>query len=96
MTMTSKRIILLAVIIAVAFVLGRLAVREVLNLLLGGTLAALYALGMELFADWKKALCENTEMGIALYCCVSCSVCRLCFTQNEQRPDPRQIQHPLG
>lgn len=24
--------------------------------LLGGTLAALYALGMELFADWKKAL----------------------------------------
>ena len=38
MTMTSKRIILLAVIIAVAFVLGRLAVREVLNLLLGGTL----------------------------------------------------------
>ena len=33
MTMTSKRIILLA-----AFVLGRLAVREVLNLLLGGTL----------------------------------------------------------
>ncbi|MFR3970107.1 MAG: hypothetical protein ACLTYY_00330, partial [Faecalibacterium prausnitzii] len=34
MTMTSKRIILLAVIIAVAFVLGRLAVREVLNLLL--------------------------------------------------------------
>lgn len=38
MTMTSKRIILLAVIIAGAFVLGRLAVREVLNLLLGGTL----------------------------------------------------------
>ena len=38
MTMTSKRIILLAVIIAVGFVLGRLAVREVLNLLLGGTL----------------------------------------------------------
>lgn len=38
MTMTSKRIILLAVIIAVAFVLGRLAVREVLNLLLGGML----------------------------------------------------------
>lgn len=38
MAMTSKRIILLAVIIAVAFVLGRLAVRVVLNLLLGGTL----------------------------------------------------------
>ena len=24
--------------------------------LLGGTLAALYALGMELFADWKKSI----------------------------------------
>ena len=38
MTMTSKRMIILAVIIVVAFVLGRLAVRAVLNLLLGGTL----------------------------------------------------------
>lgn len=26
-------------------------------------------------------------MGIALYCCVSCGFCRLCFAQNEQRPD---------
>ncbi len=38
MAMTSKRMIILAVIIVVAFVLGRLAVREVLNLMLGGTL----------------------------------------------------------
>ena len=38
MTKKTNRIIFLAVIIAVAFVLGRLAVREVLNLLLGGTL----------------------------------------------------------
>ena len=36
------------------------------------------------------------EMGIALYCCISCSFCRFCFAQTEQRPDPRQIQHPLG
>ena len=36
--MTSKRIIILAVIIVAAFVLGRLAVRGVLNLMLGGTL----------------------------------------------------------
>ena len=38
MTITAKRIIILLVIIAVAFVLGRLAVRGVMNLLLGGTL----------------------------------------------------------
>ena len=38
MAMTSKRMIILAVIIVVAFVLGRLAVREGLNLMLGGTL----------------------------------------------------------
>ena len=38
MIMTSKRMIILAVIIVVGFVLGRLAVREVLNLMLGGTL----------------------------------------------------------
>ena len=38
MSMYSKRILFLGLIIAVAFVLGRLAVREVLNLLLGGTL----------------------------------------------------------
>ena len=38
MTLTRKRPIILAVIAAVAFALGRLAVRGVLNLLLGGTL----------------------------------------------------------
>lgn len=38
MTITTKRIIILAVIIVVAFCLGRLAVRAVMNLLLGGTL----------------------------------------------------------
>lgn len=38
MSINAKRIIILAVIVAVAFVLGRLAVRAVLNMLLGGTL----------------------------------------------------------
>ena len=38
MSMTAKRIIILIVIIAVAFVLGRLAVRAVMNFLLGGTM----------------------------------------------------------
>ena len=38
MSLTAKRIIILVVIIAVAFVLGRLAVRVVINMLLGGTL----------------------------------------------------------
>ena len=38
MSITAKRIIILVVIIAVAFCLGRLAVRAVMNLLLGGTL----------------------------------------------------------
>ena len=38
MSLITKRIIILAVIIAVAFVLGRLAVRGFMNLLLGGTL----------------------------------------------------------
>ena len=38
MSITTKRIIILAVIIIVAFCLGRLAVRAVMNLLLGGTL----------------------------------------------------------
>ena len=38
MTLTQKRIIILAVIIIVAAVLGRLAVRAFMNLLLGGTL----------------------------------------------------------
>ena len=35
---TKKRIIILAVVAVIGFVLGRLAVRFVLNLLLGGTL----------------------------------------------------------
>ena len=38
MTLTQKRLLILAVIAAVAFVLGRLAVRGPLNLLVGGTL----------------------------------------------------------
>ena len=38
MTLTQKRLLLLAVIAVIAFVLGRLAVRGVLNLLVGGTL----------------------------------------------------------
>lgn len=38
MTLTQKRIIILLVVIIVAAILGRLAVRAVMNLLLGGTL----------------------------------------------------------
>ncbi len=38
MSITAKRIIILIVIIAVAFVLGRFAVRAVMNFLLGGTM----------------------------------------------------------
>lgn len=38
MSIVTKRIIILAVIILVATVLGRLAVRAFMNLLLGGTL----------------------------------------------------------
>lgn len=38
MTLTQKRLLILLVIAAVAFVLGRLAVRAVINLLIGGTL----------------------------------------------------------
>lgn len=38
MTMTQKRVLILAVISVIAFVLGRLAVRAVMNMLLGGTL----------------------------------------------------------
>ena len=38
MALTQKRVIILLVIMIVAFVLGRLAVRAVMNLLLGGTL----------------------------------------------------------
>lgn len=38
MSMTQKRLIILAVVIVAAAVLGRLAVRAFMNLLLGGTL----------------------------------------------------------
>lgn len=38
MTLTQKRILILVVVMIVAFVLGRLAVRAVMNLMLGGTL----------------------------------------------------------
>ncbi len=38
MSLTAKRILVSLIIIAVAFVLGRLAVRFVMNLMLGGTM----------------------------------------------------------
>lgn len=38
MTLVQKRLIILLVIIIVAFVLGRLAVRGIMNLFLGGTM----------------------------------------------------------
>lgn len=38
MTLTQKRLLILAMIAVAAFVLGRLAVRGALNLLVGGTL----------------------------------------------------------
>lgn len=38
MTLTQKRIIILVVVVLIAAVLGRLAVRAVMNMLLGGTL----------------------------------------------------------
>ena len=38
MNLTQKRIIILLAVTGLAFVLGRLAVRAVMNLMLGGTL----------------------------------------------------------
>lgn len=38
MTLTQKRLLILFIIVVVAFVLGRLAVRAAINLLVGGTL----------------------------------------------------------
>lgn len=38
MTLTQKRWVILVIIAIVAFVLGRLAVRAVMNLMLGGTM----------------------------------------------------------
>ncbi len=38
MARTTKRILLLSAIVLIGFVLGRLAVRALLNLLLGGTM----------------------------------------------------------
>lgn len=38
MPIFAKRLIILVVIAAIAFVLGRLAIRALLNMLLGGTL----------------------------------------------------------
>lgn len=38
MTLTQKRLLILLIIAVVAFVLGRLAVRAAINLLVGGTL----------------------------------------------------------
>ena len=38
MTLTQKRLLIFLIIAVAAFVLGRLAVRAVINLLIGGTL----------------------------------------------------------
>ena len=38
MSLTMKRAIIILVVMGIAFVLGRLAVRAVMNLLLGGTM----------------------------------------------------------
>lgn len=38
MTLVQKRLLILVVIALIAFVLGRLAVRGILNLLVGGTM----------------------------------------------------------
>ena len=38
MTLTQKRLIILLAIMIVAFILGRLAVRGIMNLLIGGTM----------------------------------------------------------
>ena len=38
MTLMQKRLLIFAIIAVVAFVLGRLAMRAILNMLLGGTL----------------------------------------------------------
>ena len=38
MTLTQKRLLILLIIAVVAFILGRMAVRAAINLLIGGTL----------------------------------------------------------
>lgn len=38
MTLTQKRLIILLVVVVIGIVLGRLAVRAVMNLMLGGTM----------------------------------------------------------
>lgn len=38
MTLTTKRVLILSSIVLIGFALGRLAVRALMNLLLGGTL----------------------------------------------------------
>lgn len=38
MTLTTKRILILSAIVLIGFVLGRLVMRALMNLLLGGTL----------------------------------------------------------
>ena len=38
MSLTTKQVILIAIIVIVAFILGRLAVRAFMNFLFGGTL----------------------------------------------------------
>lgn len=38
MTLTQKRILIVAIVVIIGIILGRLAVRAVMNLMLGGTL----------------------------------------------------------
>ena len=38
MSIATKRVILISIIVVIAFILGRLAVRALMNFLLGGTL----------------------------------------------------------
>ena len=38
MSIATKRILIISIIVLIGFILGRLAVRAVLNLLLGGTM----------------------------------------------------------
>lgn len=38
MTLTQKRLVILLVVVVIGIVLGRLAVRAVMNLMLGGTM----------------------------------------------------------
>ena len=74
MNLTKKRLLILFIVIIFGAVLGRLAVRAGLNLLLGGTL-------------FGGNICENTENGDCSILLRFLRLLSLCFTQNKQRPD---------